>query len=217
MKKLLLTLCLVSSVSLASDNLFSGLYMGINAGQTFNKFSDLIDSQINIPGKDGYIYDTLTGYNYDTHRWVGNLELGYKFNQYFGIEANWLVDPKNIDIQYSVINMDSHKSYNNYDVNFKQQILSAALTATYPIKNFLFTGKAGIAGIFNANASVTKNNSEYSFKDDIFKTQSTLMAGADIGYKITEHFIADVDYLHYFKRDTFDGLNYVGIGLQYVL
>jgi hypothetical protein len=196
MKKILIALCLLFPMVGMAD--LSGLYFGGNIGQSYNNFKDL---------QDTYHTNNLDVASYE---WVGSVNLGYQFNPYVGLELSGLINPKQIFVKYDA---DNH----SYGIKFNQEIATGTINISIPIKSLVVTAKGGISEIFNMALDITRDNEPYKFDNNMYDDKAIWTAGGRIGYKITDHFMADIDYTHYFKQNEFTGLNYLGIGIEYFM
>jgi outer membrane immunogenic protein len=185
-------------------NDWTGFYLGVHGGYGWGKgtpddasaIAELTDSPFHNPKPKGGVFGGHAGYNWQTGRFVGGLEVDYSFAK--------LKETQSFSYQYPV-DCDDNNENCSYDTNSRtlsskvDALASARARAGFLVSDSLLAyGTAGI-GWARSQASATFTNC-LQCDTETFTAKSNnfgWVAGGGLEYKLTQNILLRGEYLHY--------------------
>jgi opacity protein-like surface antigen len=172
---------------------WTGFYLGVHAGYGWGKskledfdIADETDAPFHHPKPKGGVFGGYAGYNWQTGRFIGGLEIDYSF-------AN-LKETQSCSDDGCFINIPSRTLTGKVDA-----LASARARAGFLVTDSLLAyGTAGI-GLARSQASETITRCT-DCNPDIFTAKSNnfgWVAGGGLEYKLTQNVLLRGEYLHY--------------------
>lgn len=188
-----------SNVQTKPNHQKSYFYVGLDLGYADNHYDGWWQEYID----KYYIPKTV-----DSSGFAGRIKFGAVLNQYIGMEFGALFSPKiafnDISGKYSLVKEDE---------SFNQTIFDLLLRGTYPIKDFEFIVKTGIATSYQYNFKASSGG--YDYVSDDISAQTTWALGGGFGYHLSQHVLAELTYMHYFAMSDYPGTDFVAAGISF--